>query len=328
MKKKTIRHGLFFAILWTTWSWKENFHNLKCLSSLKYIWHITCLEVMRLPSWPENVKFIVKMQFFAFLTPWEICLNQLQIWNLDFLEVFIFPQNQYFYLHFWTFKGTLKMLQITILPSNSAGKILKMAIKSDPHGLWSWNLWDFLFSIRLSNGEYFKDFKIFDLTWIWWISLEWPFSLLLCVMTCLFFIINTMQKTLKPSKKCFNAQDGWGKTSCSGISAEGYWQKHEMQVISKKVYWKSNRVFQTFVPYCHWKRFLSELNRCIFQISVEYIKLVIPKILIILVLCSLIFTLKLRDLPPPNKTPPHTKIKISDPPPAKSSEMAWLERSC
>ena len=31
-----------------------------------------CLEVMRLPSWLENVKFRVKMQFFTFLTPWKI----------------------------------------------------------------------------------------------------------------------------------------------------------------------------------------------------------------------------------------------------------------
>ena len=28
--------------------------------------------------------------------------------------------------------------------------------------------------MRLSNDEYFKDFKIFDLTWIWLIWLEWP----------------------------------------------------------------------------------------------------------------------------------------------------------
>ena len=32
-----------------------------------------CLEVIRLPSWPKNVKFSVKMQFFTFLTPWKIC---------------------------------------------------------------------------------------------------------------------------------------------------------------------------------------------------------------------------------------------------------------
>ena len=33
--------------------------------------------------------------------------------------------------------------------------------------------------------------------------------------------IKTAQKTLKPSKKCFSAQDGWEKTSYPGISAEG-----------------------------------------------------------------------------------------------------------
>ena len=37
------------------------------------------------------------------------------------------------------------------------------------------------------------------------------------------------------------------------------------------------------------KDILSELNRCIFQISLKYIKLVIPKILFILVLCSFNF---------------------------------------
>ena len=51
-----------------------------------------------------------------------------------------------------------------------------MAIKSEPFRLCSWNFWNFLFSMRQSNGEYFKDFKIFDLTWIWWIWLEWPQS--------------------------------------------------------------------------------------------------------------------------------------------------------
>ena len=64
-----------------------------------------------------------------------------------------------------------------------------------------------------------------------------------------------MQKTLKCSKKCFNSQDGWEKTIYQGISAEGYWQN-------------------------------TELSRYILQISLKYIKLVIPKILFILVLCS------------------------------------------
>ena len=46
------------------------------------------------------------------------------------------------------------------------------------------------------------------------------------------------------------------------------------------------------------KDVLSELNRCTFQISLKYIKLVIPKILFILVLCSLNFYFKIMWLPP------------------------------
>ena len=41
------------------------------------------------------------------------------------LEVFTFPQNQYFYLSFQTFKGTLKMLQITFCPQIQQEKSLK-----------------------------------------------------------------------------------------------------------------------------------------------------------------------------------------------------------
>ena len=41
------------------------------------------------------------------------------------LEVFTFPQNQYFYLSFQTFKSTLKMLQITFCPQIQQEKSLK-----------------------------------------------------------------------------------------------------------------------------------------------------------------------------------------------------------
>ena len=58
------------------------------------------------------------------------------------------------------------------------------------------------------------------------------------------------------------------------------------------------------------KDILSELNRCIFQISLKYIKLVIPKILLMLVLDSFIFYFKITW-----PLPHHTKIKISDPRP-------------
>ena len=108
-------------------------------------------------------------------------------------------------------------------------------------------------------------------------------------MTCLSL---TLCKTFKTFRKSFNSQDGWEKNSYPQISAEGYWQKQKMQVASKKVYWKNNRVF-------------SELNRCIFKISLKYIK----------------FVKNYVSFPPPqqNNSPLSTKIKISDPsPPAKT----------
>ena len=46
------------------------------------------------------------------------------------------------------------------------------------------------------------------------------------------------------------------------------------------------------------KDIFSELNRCIFQISLKYIKLVIPKILFVLVLCNFNFYFKITWLPP------------------------------
>ena len=85
------------------------------------------------------------------------------------------------------------------------------------------------------------------------------------------------------------------------------------------------------------KDILSELNRCIFQ---HYIKLVIPKILFILVLCSFNFYFKIT-WPLPTKLPPPppsniiapTKIKMSDPPSKDFSEIfnlspPKLERGC
>ena len=41
------------------------------------------------------------------------------------LEVFIFSPNQYFYLSFQIFKGTLKMLQITFCPQIQQEKSLE-----------------------------------------------------------------------------------------------------------------------------------------------------------------------------------------------------------
>ena len=61
------------------------------------------------------------------------------------------------------------------------------------------------------------------------------------------------------------------------------------------------------------KDIFSELFRCIFQISLNYIKLVIPKILFILVSCNFNFHFKITWPPQPQQNYPlPTKIKISD----------------
>ena len=65
-----------------------------------------------------------------------------------------------------------------------------------------------------------------------------------------------------------------------------------MQVVSKKV----GKITECFKLLCHIaieKDILSELNRCNFQISLKYIKLVIPKVLFILLLCGFNFYFKM-----------------------------------
>ena len=44
------------------------------------------------------------------------CINLVLVFLKVDLELFTFPKNQYFYLSFQTFKGTLKMLQVTFCP--------------------------------------------------------------------------------------------------------------------------------------------------------------------------------------------------------------------
>ena len=98
-----------------------------------------------------------------------------------------------------------------------------------------------------------------------------------------------------------------------------------MQVASKKVYWKKQ---QSVPNTCHispLKKFFQ--NRCIFQISLMYIKLAIPKILFILVLCNFNFNFKTtwplpiwkflttHPSPPPTHHSAKTFLKLLTPPP-------------
>ena len=170
----------FFAILWTPWSWKKIFTTWNLLKSEVYLtcidfWKFhdylkACLEVIRLRSWPENVKYSVKMQFFTFLTPWKISfwIND-KIWNLLFSEsghgsvpILLKP---IFLFQFSNFKGYPENPPNHILSSNSAGKILKIAIKSELHGLCNWNFWNFLFQWDYQMAIISRILKF--LTWHW-----------------------------------------------------------------------------------------------------------------------------------------------------------------
>ena len=62
------------------------------------------------------------------------------------------------------------------------------------------------------------------------------------------------------------------------------------------------------------KHIFSELNIFIFQISLKYIKLVIPEILFTLVLCNFNSYFKITWPPPPKNTPPPSKKSFRSPP--------------
>ena len=81
--EKSVPHGSFLQFyeptdlgkkIFTTWSVLKSEVYLTCINFWKFHDDLkACLEVIRLPSRPGNVKFSVKMHFFRFLTPWKIC---------------------------------------------------------------------------------------------------------------------------------------------------------------------------------------------------------------------------------------------------------------
>ena len=102
-----VRHE-FFAISWTSDLGKKIFTTWNVLKSEVYLtcinfWNFhddlkACLEVIRLPSWPENVEFSVKMHFFVRFWPPEKSVFKL-VTNLEFSfsesgpgSVHIFPK--------------------------------------------------------------------------------------------------------------------------------------------------------------------------------------------------------------------------------------------
>ena len=131
--------------------------------------------------------------------------------------------------------------------------------------------------------------------------------------------INTTQKTLKPSKKnILMPRIDEKKLHTREFQLNGSGGNVRRKLLQKRFSGKTTEFSKHLRHIPIEKDILSELNRCIFQVSLKYIKLVIPKILFILVLCSFNFYFKkLRDpttKSPPSHITPSTKIKTSEPP--------------
>ena len=141
---------------------------------------------------------------------------------------------------------------------------------------------------------------------------------------------NTMQKTLKPSKKNVSIPKMNEKKlhtlefQLKGISGNIRCKLLQKRSTGKTTEW-SKHLQHTSLK----KIFFSEFNRCIFQISQKYIKLVIPKIFFILKLYNFNFNFYFKIMcPPPQQYNPllPTKIKISHaPPPKKYPPLPKLE---
>ena len=118
--------------------------------------------------------------------------------------------------------------------------------------------------------------------------------------------INTMQKTLKPSiKNVLMPRMDEKKLHAQEFQLKGSHGNMRCKFLQKRFTGKTAECSKHLHHIAIEKDILSELNRCIFQISLKYIKLVIPKILFILVLCNFNFYFKL--------CYPSTNISFFDP---------------
>ena len=135
-----------------------------------------------------------------------------------------------------------------------------------------------------------------------------------------FSFINTASKSLNLLKKCFISQDGWEKLHTREFQLKGMDGNMRYKLLQKKFSRITKESSKHLWHFTIEKDIFSELNRCIFQISLKYIKLVIPEILFRLVLYNFNFYFKIMwPPPPPLQQNSPSKIKISDlTPPAKT----------
>ena len=143
--------------------------------------------------------------------------------------------------------------------------------------------------------------------------------------------INTTQKTFKSSEKNVSMP----RMDEKKLHTWPFQLKHSSRnmrckLLQKRFAGKTTERSKHLRHIAIEKNILSELNECIFQIPLNYINLVIPNILFMLVLCSSNFYFKITW---PSRFPPHnnitlpTKIKISDHP-SSSKDFSEIFNPC
>ena len=144
----------------TTWNVLKSEVYLACINFWKFHDDLkVCLEVIRLPSWPENVKFSGKMQFFMYLTPWKICF-----WINDKFEIYFFWN--------WTWKWShspktyifIQVFKLLMVPwkCSKSHFVLKFSRKNPINGNKIWTACAMLLKCL--------EFSILNETIKWWIS--------------------------------------------------------------------------------------------------------------------------------------------------------------
>ena len=123
--------------------------------------------------------------------------------------------------------------------------------------------------------------------------------------------VNSTQKTLKPSKKNVLIP----RIDEKKLHTREFRRNMRCKLLQKRSTRKATECSKHLQCIAIEKDIFSELNRCIFQICLKYFKLVIPKILFILVLCSFNFYFKIMWPPfPLNRILPPHQNKNSWPP--------------
>ena len=124
----------------------------------------------------------------------------------------------------------------------------------------------------------------------------------------------TTQKTLKPSQNVSMPRMNEKKLHTQEFQLRGSSRNMRCKLLQKRFTGTTTECSKHLHNIATEKDILLELNRCIFQISLKYIKLVIPKILFILVFSNFKFLLQNYVTAPKKITLPQSREPTTPPP--------------